>query len=256
MAVHRDHFDTIIKGSMDDLKFAFEGVVGEIVKDAVNGRDLALEMVMTTFASDLQRQVDRYSHENMQSAWDVYDKNNDGVLVKSEMRKLFSDLLQNIAKNLPQMVQSATEPAAQQLEQWISSDHVGAIGFHHDNSGAAIILTMQCQERVKKAAGKLSELLKILMLGLSKDSDAISDELFDTIDADKNGSVSKREYSDGFAEAFGAVVDFSKITRLILQQRKPKQNSKSDSISTDNAAALLLVVAVAAAAFFVLKQKH
>jgi len=257
MADHRDHFDTIIEGSMAELKSSFEGVVGEIVKDVGSGRDLALEMVMTTFASDLQRSVDRFSHETMQSTWSQFDKNNDGALQKSEMRDVVSSLLNDIHNNLSQMVLSAMEPAAQNLEQWISSDTVGALGFHQNNSGSTIALHSCVKARITNAATKLSSLLSILMQGLLKDSAAISDELFDTIDVDKDGKVTKREYSDGFAEAFGAVVDFNKITRLVLQQRpSSKQGSKSDLLPIDNVAALLVVVAVAAAAFFVLKQKH
>lgn len=259
MAVHRDHFDTIIKGSMEDLKFAFEGVVGEIVKDASCGRDLALEMVMTSFASDLQRSVDRFSHDNMQSTWSQFDKNQDGSLQKSEMRNVVSSLLTEIHKNLPQMVQSATEPAAENLEHWIASDSVGALGFGHATGSAqAMVLHANVQARITKAATKFSQLLSILILGLEKDSAAISDELFDTIDVDKDGKVSKREYSEGFAEAFGTVVDFSKITRLVLQQRpsfKQKQVSQSDD-QFANVGAGLVVVAVAAAAFLMWRQKH
>jgi len=258
MAVHRDHFDNIIKGSMEELKFAFEGVVGEIVKDASGGRDLALEMVMTAFAGDLQRSVDRFTHDNMQNTWSQFDRNQDGALQKSEMRNVVSSLLTEISNNLPQMVQKATEPAAHNLEQWISSDSVGALGFNaHTNSGSVKALHTSVQDRVAKAATKLGQLLSILMTGLLKDSDAISDELFDTIDEDKDGQVTKREYSDGFAEAFGAVVDFGKITRLVLHQRSSsKQVLKSDLNSTDNVVAGLVVLAVAAAVFFVLKQKH
>lgn len=258
MAVHREHFDTIIKGSMDELKFAFEGVVGEIVKDA-SGRDLALEMVMSSFASDLQRSVDRFSHDNMESTWSKFDKNQDGALQKEEMRDVVSSLLDDIAKSLPQMVQSATEPAAENLEHWIASDSVGALGFGHaSGSGAAIALHANVQDRVTKAADKLGRLLSVLMQGLLEESAAISDELFDTIDVNKDGKVTKREYSKGFAAAFGAVVDFSKITRLVLQQRtsrKQKQVSQQDE-QLASVGAGLVVLTVAAAAFFLWRQKH
>lgn len=256
MAVHRDHFETIIKGSMEELKFAFEGVVGQIVKDAGGGRDLALEMVMTSFASDLQRSVDRFSHDNMQSTWAQFDKNHDGSLQKSEMRNVFSSLLKEIEQNLPKLVQSAMEPAAEHLEHWISSDSVGALGFdHHQSAGSAVLLHANVQARIENAATKLGQLLSILMQGLIKDSDAISDELLDTIDENKDGKVDKREYSKGFAEAFGAVIDFSKITKLVLQQRK-RASPKSEDDKLVNIGAGVVVAAVAAAAFFIWRQKH
>lgn len=256
MEVHRAHFETIIKGSMEELKFAFDGVVGQFAKDAVGGRDLALEMLMTSFANDLQRSVDRFSHDNMQSTWARFDKNQDGSLQKGEMRNVFYHLLQEIEKNMPQMVQSAMEPAAEHVEQWTSSDSVGALGFdHHQSAGSALLLHASVQARMSSASTKLGQLLSILMDGLIKDSDKISDELFDTIDVNKDGKIDKCEYSKGFAKAFGAVVDFSKITRLVLQQRK-KSSPKSEDDPLVNIGAGVVVVAVAAAAFFMWRQKH
>mmetsp|Transcript_53831 Transcript_53831/g.156996 ORF Transcript_53831/g.156996 Transcript_53831/m.156996 type:complete len:273 (-) Transcript_53831:187-1005(-) len=256
MDAHRVHFDAIIKGSMQDLQSAFEGVVGSYIKDA-SGRDLALEMLMTRFASDLQRSVDRFSHTQLEETWAKFDANRDGSLQKQEMRKVVSSLLSAIHQNLPKMVQSAMEPAAENLNEWIESDAYGPMGMHH-SGGMNIALHANVQARVQAASGKLKQLLDLLMQGLLKESDAISDEIFDTIDANKDGKVVKGEFSDAFAEAFGAVIDFSKITREVLRQRSSLKRSKSVVDSSDSMVlgAGLFVLAAASAAFILFKRRH
>lgn len=268
MEKHADHFDVIIKGSMPELTAAFRAVVVEISKDSGSGHDLALDMLMAKVASDLQRSVDRFTHNNLQSTWSRFDKNNDGFLQKEEMREVVKSLLKEIHKNLPQMVNNAMEPTEQNLEQWISSDTVGALGFHHNDGGSTIALHLSVQKRMEKAQEKLKLLLEALMMGMIGDSAAISDDLFDTIDVYKDGKVSAQEYSDGFAKAFGDVVDFNKITKLLLQTHSSsKRGSKSDvdnmteaqarlQARLDNVTAVLIVAAVATAAFFAWKQKH
>jgi len=256
MQAHRVHFDAIIKGSMQDLQGAFEGVVGGIVKDA-NGRDLALEMLMTRFAADLQRSVDRFSHGHLEAAWTEFDANRDGSLQRPEMRRLVSGLLAGLHKGLPLMIRDATGPAAENLTEWIESDATGPMGMR-GAGGMNVALHAGVQKRVEAASGKLATLLDLLMQGLTKESDAIADEIFAAVDANKDGKVVKREFSDAFAEAFGSVVDFSKITHEMLRQRAALKRSKSalEPSEASPLAAGLLLLAVASAAFILLKQKR
>merc|ERR1711879_522005 len=121
------------------------------------------------------------------------------------------------------------------------------MGMGHNEGGRTFILEANVKARVQKAATKLSDLLAVLMTGLVQDSEAISDEIFDTIDRNKDQKVSKQEFSKNFGDAFGAVVDFTKITREILKQR-PQQSSSS--LPVENAVSCgLICLAVASAAF-------
>lgn len=257
MAAHRVHFDTIIKDSIEDIRGAFDGVVGNAVKDAT-GRDLALEMLMTRFASDLQRSVDRMSHESVDVLWANFDNNKDGSLQRTEMRGVVKSLFAELSKDLPQMIRSAMAPAAENLNEWIQSDLTGPMGMGHNTGGMTIALNANVQARVQTAAGKLSQLLSVLMNGLQQESEGISDEIFETIDSDKNAAVSKREFSRGFAEAFGTVVDFNKITREVLRQRPALQRSPSmlavDSSVGNLIGAMFIVLAVASAVALVVKR--
>jgi len=258
MKAHRLHFDTIIKGSIEDLQGAFQGVVSATVKDA-NGRDLALEMLMTRFGTDLQRSVDRMSHEYMEVTWTKFDTNKDGSLQQSEMRNVVQSLLSEIDRNLPKMVRDAMEPAADNLNEWIESDAMGPMGMGHTAGGMTIALHANVHARVEAAASRLSQLLSLLMKGLLQESVKISDEIFDTVDANKDGKVTKREFSQGFAHAFGAVVDFSKITREVLRQRPALQRSPSmlmDSGVGNLIGSVVIVLAVASAAAMLVKRKH
>lgn len=257
MAQHRQTFDTIIDGSMSELKAAFTGVVGESVKDVSGHRDLALEMMLTKFASDLQRSVDRFSHGSIESTWSKFDRNGDGVLQEAEIDEVVKSILSDIQTNLPEMVARAMEPAADNLQQWIESDAFGPMGMGHKSGGMNIALKENVQARIKSAADKLVALLGSLMKGLLMNTKPISGEIFSTIDANKDGKVSKEEFYDGFAEAFGGVIDFSKITRHVIAQRPNLQRSQS-MVESDSGMILgagLIVLAVASAAFMVYKRR-
>jgi Ca2+-binding EF-hand superfamily protein len=210
---------------MQDIKEALESATGSVLRDIGDSRDLALEMLLTRFASDLQRSIDRFAHQYIDATWEKFDADKDGSLQPKEMRSVVSCLLADINKNLEQMVRNAMEPATENLHDWIASNHVGPIGMGRNPGGMTIALDANVHKRTEAAAKKLANLLKVLVDGLIRNSDVISDEIFDEVDANKDGKVSKTEFADGFAASIGSVIDFGKITRIILQNRLVRTES-------------------------------
>lgn len=270
---HRDNFDTIVQGALPELWDCFENIVSEVgragqveaMKDVAGGRDLALEMMMTRLASDLQRKVDRFTHELLEDVWSKYDKNQDGSLQKPEMRNLVKSVFKDIYQNLGALIKEAMEPTADNLKEWIESDATGPMGLRHSpGSPIDIVMTGNVQARIETAAHKLLNVLDPLMTTLMAESDPLSDEIFDAIDANKDGNVTKREFARGFSDAFSFVVDFSKMIRKVLQQRPklaqpPRTLTRSLSMvnETDYACAAVLTLAAASAALVLfLKRKH
>jgi len=259
-AQHRKNFDTIIDGVVGDFANVFSDVASQAAKDISGGRDLALEMLLTKFAHDLQRSVDRFSHECVKETWLNFDTNKDGYLQRDEMVKVVETIFKDIQDNIPGMVKHAMEPAADNLQQWIDSEAVGPMGMSHRSGGMQVAIHANVEARVRTASDKLSKLMADLMKALVENATEISGEMFETIDRDKNGKIDRKEFDKGFAEAFGTVCDFSKLTRAFLRQKPALLRSQSMAPQSDTTIVLgagLLVLAMASAAYMAYKrQRH
>jgi len=269
MQKHREEFDKIIGKSMHELKAVFNLVLDGTIKDFKYGRDLALEMLLTKFARDLQRATDRFAHESIDATWKKFDKNHDDVLDEKEMERLVSHLLSELTDNLDKMIEFAMEPAAHNLKEWIESDATGPMGMRHDMGGMGIHMDNDVRKRMTVASQKLKQLLQVLMQALAHDSEPISKEIFDTIDINNDGAVSKQEFLLGFSEAFGSVLDFTKITQILIREREQfdmqlqrpvLQREQSVLIGGDAMPSIvylsLIVVAAVSLGAFVARRRH
>lgn len=220
---HVDHFDAIIRGSMDNLMDTFSDIGGKIIReygrDLAEHQDLALEILATNFAHNIQRKIDRFVHVTVEDVWPQLDSRKDGALELAEMRSVIRGLFNNLELSLPELVKDAFQPALDDLVHYIQSGNMGSAGFGRGTGANHIVMEEISKSQIEFASNKLLALLGLLVKGLIASSDAISDELFSEIDVNKDNKVTKAEFSEGFAEAIGPVLDFSRISKLLLEQR-------------------------------------
>lgn len=241
---------------MQDLISVYQGVAEEILKTRSGSRDLATEMLMSKLGADLQRAVDRFTHEGIESTWSKFDVNRDGFLQESEIHEVVKSLLTDIKENMPLMIQRAMEPAAQNLQEWIESDAFGPIGMGGTRSGVQTVLERNVQERIGRASEKLSGVLGAMLGKLVSSSKPIAAEIFATVDVNKDGKVSKAEFYECFADAFDQVIDFGKIAQTMILRRSASTlvaNTSSDSVTIFGSAIIML--AVASVVFILWKRK-
>merc|ERR1711957_63001 len=118
-------------------------------------------------------------------------------------------------------VNAAMEPALNDLQSWIESDLVGPFRqAGGEDAGKHFVVQAQSQKRVKDASGKLLDLLTRVLDAMLKNADAIADEVFDEVDADKDKRVTQSEFSAGFVEAFSSALDFTRIVKATIPARK------------------------------------
>eukprot|EP00440_Ansanella_granifera_P023858 gb/GFBE01025911.1/.p1 GENE.gb/GFBE01025911.1/~~gb/GFBE01025911.1/.p1 ORF type:complete len:303 (+),score=81.22 gb/GFBE01025911.1/:1-909(+) len=219
---HREHFDAIIKGSMDDVRGLLQELADAVslLKDMKRGKqDMALEMLMVNLAHSMQRMMDRYIHRAVETNWSQLDSNKDGTLDKDELRRAVRAILMGLEGAMDNLVSEAMGPAIQELEGWIEHDSVGPIGFAHGMDGIHLAMEANSKARVSNAANKLSKLYGVMLQALVNKSNPIADELFEVLDVNNDGKVSKSEFLDGFCEAMGPVLDFSRIVKQLVREK-------------------------------------
>lgn len=228
MREHQVHFDAILRESMAAVTGAFDDVAST-VKDIKGGKSLAMEMLLTHFAHDLQRRIDRSVHKSIDEMWQKFDTSGDGALQKTEMRELVRSVFTDIKGNLAALVKCAMQPATEDLLGWIDSDATGPFAQASRVGGAHLALELSVQKSIEDASSKLYTLLNKLVDGLLGSTGPVSDEIFDEVDVDKDGKVSKAEFTEGFGEALGSVLDFSRIVKLFIRDRQNSQQILSRS---------------------------
>lgn len=211
---HRDNLSLIVSRSLDSFKDELYMICGSTIADLGDHRDLALEMLMTNFTHDIQRRTDRLCHQNIS---EFHFRN--GTLDLPEMHTLVRKILTQIKDSLPVLVQSAMQPAIDSMHGWIESEATGPMGMKHGMGGMKLIQDANIQGRVSNANGKMTALLGELMEALVLHSDELAAEVFDEVDADKDGKVTQQEFVEGFGEAMGQVLDFSRIVSELLRDR-------------------------------------
>eukprot|EP00930_Biecheleria_cincta_P039681 TRINITY_DN27257_c0_g1_i3.p1 TRINITY_DN27257_c0_g1~~TRINITY_DN27257_c0_g1_i3.p1 ORF type:complete len:282 (+),score=64.76 TRINITY_DN27257_c0_g1_i3:90-935(+) len=230
---HRAHFDTIIRGSLPNIRSLLEEAGGPLLKDLGKRRDLGLEMLMTNFAHGMQRKVDRFVHTSVESAWSEIDTDGDGTLDKSEMKKLVDSLFGSLHASMPALVRESVQPAMDDLHEWLHSDAFGPTGFGHNSGGVHKWMESQRMAAIEKQCNALSGTFALLIDALRISSQQISDELFSMLDANKDNRVSKEEFSEGFAEGMGQVLDFSRMVRMILKEKHESLTESHSGLPLD-----------------------
>eukprot|EP00931_Biecheleriopsis_adriatica_P100367 TRINITY_DN75693_c0_g1_i1.p1 TRINITY_DN75693_c0_g1~~TRINITY_DN75693_c0_g1_i1.p1 ORF type:complete len:296 (+),score=57.42 TRINITY_DN75693_c0_g1_i1:51-938(+) len=271
LAAHRQRFDEIVKKNIGDMTMIMEGLAGDqLMKESRRGQeDMAAEMLMTEFAHAMQRRLDRFVSETVQSNWSVIDSNKDGSLDKKELRKVVDTIFQSLKSSLEAMVHEAMQPAIQDLYEWVHSNAMGPIDFGHGSGGMHLAMEANTQARIQQASVKLTSLFSKIIEGLIQSSADISDELFDTLDANKDGKVTPTEFSSGFSEAITPVLDFKRIALLLTQElvrsRSSLRRSQTNLLPADSELGTFLwgvgfAVAMGALAYqarhFVLDRRH
>lgn len=239
MVKHQEHFDVIVKGSMQHIRDLLEQAAGSTIKDLGEGRDMAMEMLMISFAHELQRRMDRFVHLSIDAGWSKYATAAQESLDTAGLRKLVKDLFESLAQGMPDLVSNSTQPALESLEGWVMHDSTGPMGVPGTGAlHAARELKMQAD--INEAKSKLSNLFVLIMQGLSNSSDSIADEIFSEIDVNRDGLTTKEEFLHGFGEAMGSVLDFSRIVKRIFANRSqlPAGGSKADLSRRGSASAL------------------
>merc|ERR1711908_193535 len=181
-------------------------------------------VLMTNFTHDVQRRTDRFLHQNINGTWAEVDTNKDGKVDKSEMRGLVRRILTQIKESLPTLVQNAMQPAMENLHSWIESDATGPMSMKHGAGGLRIMQDASIQGRVEAAAQKIASLFGSLLEVLVQHSDELAEEVFDEVDADKDGKVTQQEFFEGFGEAMGHILDFGTIVSELLNDRARRGN--------------------------------
>lgn len=224
---HRQRFDEIIRKDLGAMKQIMEGLAGDqLLKESRRGQqDMATEMLMNEFAHAMQRRLDRFVNETVQSNWSEIDVNKDGTLDKMELRKVVSTILRSLQMCMEALVQEAMTPAVQDLHEWISSNAMGPIDFARGSGGMHMAMEANTQARIQQAGVKLNALFTKIVEGLNQSSADISDELFETLDSNKDGKLSQKEFSSGFSEALSPVLDFKRIGMLLTQDMRSRSQS-------------------------------
>lgn len=233
---HRENLTSIVKRSLDSIKEELYLVLGSTIADLGDHRDLALEMLVSSFTHDMQRRTDRFVHQNISTIWVEIDTDKNGTLDVTEMRALVKKILFQLKESLPTLVQSAMQPAMENLHAWIESDATGPFSMRHGSGGLRIAQDANVQGRVAAANDKMTNLFGLLFEVLVQNSDELAAEVFDEVDEDKDGKVTQAEFTEGFGEAMGQILDFSKIVSELLSSRSQRNAYGQPSLARSDSA--------------------
>jgi len=162
---------------------------------------------MAKVAAEKAKQFETEGKEILLKVYETYDENHDGILDKTECKKLLKESLIEQKKYVPKLidiiVDSGMEAAMIAIRGMADSRHLSA-----DEVAQAKKIVQTKMEQIKKDA---KALVAKAMEEMIKDADNLAIHLFEKMDLDHNGKVDKSEFMETYSKASKEICNVQEV---------------------------------------------